>query len=229
MTHRDRPMTPFKKIIETAAKRCGGQAALETHLPKPATAKALKAQSDDRYLSLMSLRVFSAGLKHSMVQAKWPDFEEVFMGFAPKRVRAMSDEALEALLEERRIIRHWGKIKATRHNAAAICEIADEHGGLGAWLAAWPTPDIVGLWGELQTRFAQLGGSSGPYFLRLAGKDTFVLTSDVIKALNQWGAYDGEPKGKRARAEVQLAFNAWAEESQRPLSHLSRILALSVD
>jgi hypothetical protein len=28
----------------------------------------------------------------------------------PRRVRAMSDEALEALLGDRRLIRHWGKL-----------------------------------------------------------------------------------------------------------------------
>ena len=58
----------------------------------------------------MSRRIFQAGLKHSMVDAKWPAFEEVFFGFEPRRVRAMSDEALEALLGDARLIRHWGKL-----------------------------------------------------------------------------------------------------------------------
>jgi len=196
-------------------------------MPEATSDKALKALPDDRYFSLMSLRIFSAGLKHSMVQAKWPDFEEIFLGFDPKRVRAMSDEALENLLNEKRIIRHWGKISATRQNAAAMCEISEAHGSFGAWITAWPGDDIVGLWSELQQRFKQLGGSSGPYFLRMAGKDTFLLTTDVIKALNKWGAYDGDPKGKRARVAVQQAFNAWSSESGLPLATMSRILALS--
>ncbi len=222
-------VTKFADIRKIAEKRAGGPAALKKLLPESKSAKALKAMADDRYLSLMMLRVFSSGLKHSMVAGKWPDFEEIFFAFEPKRVAAIPDEDLEALLKETRIIRHWGKIKATRHNAAAMAEISAEHGGFGAWLAAWPEDDIVGLWDELQKRFTQLGGASGPYFLRMAGKDTFILTGDVVKALNKWGAYKGEPKGKKARREVQEAFNAWAAESGLSRAQMSRILALSVD
>ena len=185
--------------------------------------------SDDRYLSMMSLRVFSAALKHSMVRDKWPAFEEVFYAFEPKRVRAMSDENLEALLNEKRIIRHWGKIKATRSNAATMCDIADEAGSFGAWLADWPTDDCLGLWDALTKRFTQLGGFSGPFFLRMAGKDTFMLSPDVGKALKKWGGHSGETKGRKARAAAQEVLNAWAAESKLPLSQISRTLALSVD
>ena len=222
-------MRSFETIFKTAAKRCGGEAALKERLPKVKSAAELKAERDDRYLSLMSLRVFSAGLKHSMVRAKWLNFEEVFFGFDPKRVHAMNDERLEALMKDARIIRHWGKIRATRANAAAMCELAAEHGSFGAWLAGWPADDIVGLWDDLPKRFTPLGGYSGPYFLRMTGKDTFLLSPDVIKALNAWGGYEGEPKGKKARQAVQAAFNKWAAESGRPLAHLSLILAASVD
>ena len=211
-------MSSFDKILESAEKRCGGAAALADRMPDVASAADLRKMPDDRYFSLMSLRVFSAGLKHSMVEAKWPDFEDVFFAFD-----------LEALMNETRIIRHWGKIKATRANANALCDIADAHGSFGNWLADWPADDAVGLWQDIAKKFNQMGGMSGPYFLRMVGKDTFVLTKDVIKALNGFGVYDGDPKGKKARAEVQVAFNQWAADSGRPLSHLSRILALSVD
>ena len=221
--------TSFTIIRKTAEQRAGGPAELNKLLPKSKSTKALKVMPDDRYLSLMSLRVFSSGLKHSMVAGKWPCFEEVFFGFDPKRVAAIPDEDLEALLKETRIIRHWGKIKATHHNAAVMAKISAAHGGFGAWLAAWPEADIVGLWDELQKRFSQLGGASGSYFLRMAGKDTFILTTDSIKALNKWGAYSGDPKGKKARRQVQQAYNDWASESGLSLSEMSRILALSVD
>jgi 3-methyladenine DNA glycosylase Tag len=116
-----------------------------------------------------------------------------------------------------------------RHNAGAMFDLREEHGGFGRYLAAWPVTDIVGLWRDLHTRFAQLGGNSGPYFLRMAGKDTFVLTRDVVTALNRWEAYQGEPRSIKARQAVQEAFNRWGEESGRPLCQISRVLALSVD
>ena len=88
-------MTKFATIRETAEQRAGGPAALKKLLPKSKSVRALKAVPDDRYLSLMSLRVFSAGLKHSMVAGKWPDFEEIFYAFEPKRVAAIADEDLD--------------------------------------------------------------------------------------------------------------------------------------
>ncbi|MBX6369479.1 MAG: DNA-3-methyladenine glycosylase I, partial [Rhodospirillales bacterium] len=106
-------MTGFDAIEKAALKRLGREE-LQRRLPQPKSAAELRAVPDDRYLSLMSLRVFRAGLKHSLVDAKWPAFEEAFFGFAPKRVAAMSDEALENLLKDERLIRHWGKLKSVR-------------------------------------------------------------------------------------------------------------------
>lgn len=222
-------MTGFGVIEQHAIDRLGGADALQARMPTPKSAAELRADPDDRYLSLMALRVFSAGLKHSMVHNKWPAFEEVFHGFAPTRVRAMHEEDLEALMQDTRIIRHWGKLRSVPANAAAMCAIAEEAGSFGAWLADWPGEDIVGLWHELAKRFTQLGGNSGPVFLRMAGKDTFVPTPAVLKALNHWGLYDGTGKGKRDQRRLQEAFNALAAETGRPLCQISMTLAASVD
>src|SRR5271170_8242012 len=159
-------VSPFTAIFDAARTRHGA-AALTARLAQPRSPAELESLGDDRYLSQMSLRIFRAGLKHSLVDAKWPAFEEVFDGFEPRRVRAMPDEALEALLADRRLIRHWGKLKAVRDNAAAMIAIADEHGSFGNWLARWRAADIVGLWEALAKRLSQMGGNSGPTFLRM--------------------------------------------------------------
>jgi 3-methyladenine DNA glycosylase Tag len=219
---------PFAPILEAARTRLGA-AAIEARLPKPRSPAELKAAPDDRYLSQMSLRIFRAGLKHSLVDAKWPAFEEVFGGFEPRRVRAMSDEALEAMLGDSRLIRHWGKLKSVRENAAAMIAIAEEHGNFGAWLAEWPGTNVVELWEALAKRFGQMGGNSGPTFLRMVGKDTFILTQSVAAALRHWGAIEAPPKNRKDRAAVQSCFNDWATETRRPLCQLSLILAASIE
>ena len=221
-------LSPFAAILDAARTRHGA-AALDARLPTPRTAEQLKATPDDRYLSQMSLRVFRAGLKHSVVDAKWPAFETVFDGFDPRRVRAMPDETLEGLMGDARLIRHWGKLKAVRDNAAAMLGMAAEHGSFGAWLAGWPGEDVVGLWEALAKEFRQMGGNSGPSFLRMVGKDTFVLTHSVTAALKHWGGIAAPPKTRQDRAQVQAAFNHWASESGRPLCQLSLILAASVE
>jgi len=218
----------FAKIQKAAEQRLG-KAELKRRLPKVKSAAALRKVTDDRYLSLMSLRIFRAGLRHDMVDAKWPAFEKAFRGFEPRKVRAMSDEQVEALMGDRRLIRHLGKLKSVHANAVGMINLATERGAFGAYLADWPGDRIVQLWEDLAKRFHQLGGNSGPYFLRMTGKDTFVLTYSVVQALQHWRALPGEPKGKKDRARVGEIFNTWAKETGMPLAHLSVMLATSVD
>jgi 3-methyladenine DNA glycosylase Tag len=220
---------PFEAIEERARERVGGAQALTDRLPRPKSADELRGVPDGWYLSQMSLRIFRAGLKHSVVDAKWPAFEEVFLGFEPKRVVAMSDDELEALLQDQRLIRHWGKLKSVRANAAAMSELPQQQGSMGAYLADWPRENVVALWDDLAKRFTQLGGNSGPYFLRMVGKDTFILSTSVVAALNHWDAFEGTPKSKADRLKVQEVFNTWVRHSSRPLCQVSMILALSVD
>ena len=121
-----------------------------------------------------------------------------------------------------------GKLKSVRDNAAAMLDIAGEHKSFGTWLAAWPSDDIVGLWETLAKRFSQMGGNSGPSFLRMVGKDTFILSPSVVAGLKHW-AHLAPPKNRKDRDAAQGVFNEWAAESGRPLSQLSLILAMSVD
>ena len=220
------PTPPFGPILAAAERRHGVEG-VAARLPRAKSAAELRDTPDDRYLSLMSLRIFRAGLKHELVDAKWPAFEEVWHGFAPARCARVWDEELEAMLADRRLIRHLGKLRSIRHNAAAMLEIAATHGSFGAWLADWPAADVVGLWETLAKRFSQLGGNSAPYFLRMAGKDTFILTESVANGLMHWGATATPPANRAERRSAQDVFNAWAIETGRPLCQISLILALS--
>jgi len=217
------------QVIEEAALLRHGSAAIAERLPKPRSTAELEAISDDRWLSTMTRRVFQAGLKHELVDNKWPVFEKVFQGFVPDRVAGLHDEDLEAMLEDKRLIRHMGKLQATRLNARAMCDLAAEHGSFAGYVARWPSTDITGLWADLARRMKHLGGNSTPYFLRMMGKDTFVPTDPVVRSLAHWQVFDGPFKSKAAQAELQSVFNAWHAETGKPFSHLSMILAMSVD
>jgi 3-methyladenine DNA glycosylase Tag len=163
-----------------------------------------------------------------MVEGKWPAFEDAFLGFDPARVAAMTPDAYDRLMSDTRLIRHGPKMASVQANAAALLDIAREAGGFGKWIGGWPVDDTVGLWAAMGKRFKQLGGNSTPYFLRMVGRDTFVLTDDVVKALVAAGVVDRKPTSKSALAATQAAFNAWAQETGRPLCQLSRMMALSI-
>lgn len=222
-------MQDFQWMLEYGINRFGSLTALEARLPVPATAEQLMAVSDDRYLSLIALRVFRAGLRHSVVDAKWPNFEEVFWGFDPQKVVLLSAEHIERLMQDTRIIRHLGKLKSVPRNAQMVLDIAQEFGSFGAFLAQWPEQNIVGLWRYLAQHGHQLGGLSAPRFLRMAGKDTFVLSDDVVAALVAQNIVSKRPTSQRDLAAVQDAFNQWQAQSGRPLCQLSMLLALTVN
>ena len=219
-------MVPFDPILARAIER-SGEAALAERLPAVKSPAELAAVPDDRYLSLLCLRVFRAGLSHSMVDRKWPAFEAAFHGFDPAAVTAMTEEDLEPLMSDAGLIRHWGKLKSVPANAAALRAISLEAGGFGRWLAGWPSDRTLELWDALAKRFSQFGGDSPARFLRMAGRDTFIFSPSVEAALKTWGVTEGG-KGKAERARAAAQFNAWAETTGRPLAHLSMILAYSV-
>src|SRR5207244_2268805 len=110
-----------------------------------------------------------------------------------------------------------------------MIKLAEEHGSFGAWLADWPGTSIVELWEALAKSFSQMGGNSGPTFMRMVGKDTFVLTHSVTAALKRWAAMDTPAKNRKDRAVVQSCFNTWAAETGRLLCQLSLILAASIE
>lgn len=196
--------------------------------PLPQATETLAQLSDDRVFSVLTRRVFRAGLKHALVDAKWPAFEKAFFGFNPEAVQEMSDEALEQLMHNTDLIRHFGKIKATRANALLMTDLAREHGSVSQLIAHWPEDNIIGLWQLLKKRGKQLGGNSGAYFLRMLGKDTFILTDDVAVALKAQGVIDRKPTAQRDLETVQTAFNQLHQQSGRPLCQISRLLACSI-
>lgn len=220
---------PFKAIRARAEKRKGGPAALQKLLPAKPSIKALEQLSDDRILSEMTRRVFSAGFAWSVIETKWPGFEQAFLGFAPARLVFQPDDYWERLLTDTGIVRNGAKIQSVRENAAFVQDIAKEHGSFARFLAKWPSSDEVGLLDLLAKRGSRLGGNTGQLFLRFVGWDGFVTSQDVVACLRDAGLdIAAEIKSKGDLARVQALFNSWAEETGLCYVQLSRICAMSI-
>jgi 3-methyladenine DNA glycosylase Tag len=220
---------PFKTIRARAEKRKGGAKELEKLLPSKPDMKAVAKLSDDRMLSEMTKRVFSAGFAWSVIETKWPGFERAFLAFDTARLSFQPDDFWDGLLSDTRIVRNGAKIQSVRENAAFVQEIAREHGSFGKFLAKWPSSDQIGLLDLLAKRGSRLGGNTGQMFLRFVGWDGFVTSQDVVACLRDAGLdVAAEVKSKGDLAKVQAQFNAWAAETGLPYVHLSRICAMSV-
>lgn len=217
----------FADIEAVAITNKGSCEALEALLPEPEVADNLINLPDDRYLAEMTRNVFRSGFVWNVIENKWPGFEEAFAGFNCKYNAQLSDEQIEKLCQDTRIVRNLKKIESVRVNAQMILEASAEHGNFGRFLANWPGDDIVGLHKYLKDRGSRLGGNTGFFFLRFVGKDTFVFSTDVVNALIEQGVVDRQPTSQKALKAAQAAFNTWQQESGRPLCQISRVLAAS--
>lgn len=221
-------MRSFDEILAISAERKGGFANVLGDIEGPASVDDLAKIPDDRWLAGMTRCVFQAGFNWKVVDSMWPGFEVAFAGFDLGKCAMMDDAWFDRLLTDTRIIRYGAKIRSVQSNAVFIQEHAALNGGFGKLIANWPSDDFYGLLTLLKTQGTRLGGTTGQYFLRMMGKDSYILSRDVIGRLIAEGVIDKAPTSKSAMAQVQQAFNTWAEDSGRPLKDISRVLAQSI-
>lgn len=221
-------MTTFEPIRDRAAKRKGGEKVLTSLLGAVPKNSRLLEMPDDRILSAMAERIFSAGFVWKVIRDKWPGFEEAFLGFEPKALLFQPEDFWHDLTANRRIVRNPQKIRAVHENAQFVEDIAKEHGSFGRFLAAWPAGDQVGLLAHLAKHGTRLGGATGQYFLRWIGWDAWILSGDMVHALKDAGLdIADKPTSKKDLALIQEQLNAWHAETGLPYAHLSKILAFS--
>ncbi|TYK65754.1 DNA-3-methyladenine glycosylase I [Colwellia echini] len=223
----------FKTLFSRAAQRKGGVKALElllgagefddrefehnTHL-----------YTDDRVLAAFTKQIFKSGFVWRVVENKWPDFEDTFFNFNIEKILMMPEEMLERKAADPKIIRNFNKVKTIKANAQMIFEQQTNGSSFAQFIHNWPSEDIIGLWAYLKKHGQRLGGNTGPYALRLLGKDTFILSSDVEAHLRAQKVIDGGLQSKKSLTAIQNYFNDLQQQSGYTLTQLSRLIAFSV-
>ncbi|TYC67644.1 3-methyladenine DNA glycosylase [Stappia sp. BW2] len=224
-------MRSFEDIEALAAEKKGGPEALNALLAEhdaPKTVEDLERIGDDRWLAMFTRCVFQAGFSWKVIDQKWPGFEEAFEGFDVARLAFLPDEAFEELLGDKRIVRNGAKIRSVQQNAIFLKELGREHGSAAKFFAHYPVNDQIGLMELLKKRGSRLGGNTGQIALRFMGKESFVLSGDVVNALIRENVIEKDSLSKKNLNAIQAAFNEWKATSGRSLNEISRILAFSV-
>lgn len=221
-------MSPLDTLMSRVEHHHGPLESVMRTLPDSLNEQQLRAIPDDRYLAEMAACIFRAGFVWRVVTNKWEGFEAVFNGFHPLWLVTRSPEQIEAMASDTRIIRNLSKVRAVVENALFVTEAQESHGSFAAYLCQWSPAEQVQCLAELKKRGSRLGGRSGEYFLRFMGKDGFILSRDVIRALQHFAVIDNSNvSSQRDLRAIQLFFNELHAESQLPYAHLSRLLALS--
>ena len=127
-----------------------------------------KPTSLDGYLEFMSMVMFTAGISHKVVEAKWDGIREALAGFDVHKVAAMTPDDVDTLSGDRRLIRNRKKIEAIVENANALLELDKAPGGFAGYLAS--RGGFEAQVADLRRNFRFLGPSSAHIFLAMVGE-----------------------------------------------------------
>ena len=89
---------------------------------------------DQELFELLCMETYQAGLSWETVLNKRQAFRQAFDGYHLQHVADMTDEELEALMNNPAIIRNRAKIFATRANAQAFLQVQAEFGAFDVYL-----------------------------------------------------------------------------------------------
>jgi len=92
---------------------------------------------EQRLFELLCLETYQAGLSWETILNKREAFKSVFHHYEIDKVAAMSDEALEEILKNPKVVRNRRKVYATRHNAQAFLAIQKTFGSFDHYLWSW--------------------------------------------------------------------------------------------
>ncbi len=217
-------MRHIEEILAISAERKGSIEAVLDGVSVPKSKAELSEVPDDRWLAEMSRSIFQAGFSWKTVNAMWPGFEQAFKSFDPGWCGHIADERFDELVTNTKIVRHGTKIMSVAENARFVASKK----GFGEWIAGFGPEAYGELLLALKTEGSRLGGTTGQYFLRGIGVESWILSRDVSARLVAEGVIDKVTSSKRAIGSIQGAFNMWREQSDYSLSEISRILATSI-
>ena len=140
------------------------------------------------YLEVLTKAVFQAGMSWRVIEAKWDGFRDAFARFDPQSVANFSDDDVEQLATDPRIVRNRRKIEATVRNAQVMLDLDRAYGGFGHYLRSHPDYETTAA--DLRGNFRFLGDTGAYYFLYVVG--------EPVPPHDEWmGAHP--PKTRRTR------------------------------
>lgn len=94
----------------------------------------IPVHDDQRHFEMLILEGAQAGLSWETILKRREGYRQAFHQFDPEKVALMTDDQLEALLEEEGIIRNRLKVFSARTNAQIFLEIQKEFGSFDVYV-----------------------------------------------------------------------------------------------
>jgi DNA-3-methyladenine glycosylase I len=143
--------------------------------------------NDNDYFERMSRVILMSGLNWATLEKKWPGLREAFRGFDVDAVAALSENGIDALMQNPAVIRNRPKITAIIHNAREFQEVKDEFGSFKAYLDSLRAAGSeTALTTGVAKRFAFMGKGTTVIFL-------FSVGESIPEATRGWQARHEQP------------------------------------
>jgi 3-methyladenine DNA glycosylase Tag len=137
---------------------------VEMHAPERITPRGLAD-----YLEVLTKVVFQSGISWRVVEAKWPDIKAALHDFDPATLADLTPDELDALSQDKRVIRNRRKLQAISDNAGQMLDLAAAHGSFQHYLRSHAGFDETVA--DLRKKFRFVGEHGAYYFLHVVGEN----------------------------------------------------------
>lgn len=122
-------------MTQSTKKRCFGQGPGKEFYAKYHDEEwGIPLHEDRQLFELLILEGAQAGLSWETILKRRKAYQKAFHHFDPQKVARMSDQELQALLDNQAIIRNRLKIQAARQNARIFLKIQEEFGSFDHYI-----------------------------------------------------------------------------------------------
>ena len=154
-------------------------------MPEQHAPEQINPQSLGDYLEVMSKATFQSGMSWRVVESKWSTIRDAFRGFDAEAVANFAEPELDALTNDKRVIRNRRKIEAVVENARRMLELEKTHGSFRNYLRSHISFDQTVK--DLRKQFKFVGDMGAYYFLFVVGEQ--------VPSYEEWRASLGEKPG----------------------------------
>ena len=138
-------------------------------MPQGQAPEQIEPRSLSDYLKQMAKSVFRSGMSWRVVDSKWPDIRDAVRGFDTEVIANLSPADLDALTQDKRVIRNRRKLEAIVHNAQRILELQAMHGSFRGYLRSHEDFDATVK--DVRKQFKFMGDTGTYLFLFVVGEE----------------------------------------------------------
>ena len=137
-------------------------------MPQGQAPERTEPRSLDDYPEQMSMSVFRTGMSWRVVDSKWPDIREAMREFDTGSIANLSPADLDALTQDKRVIRNRRKLEAIVHNAGRMSDLEAKHGSFRGYFRSHDDFDTT--LKDVRKQFKFMGDLGTYLFLYVVGE-----------------------------------------------------------